>query len=51
MNSYHGLLSYLESTVACNYTIEQKRSVFFKFVEVFGRHDYPQELKAKVGAL
>ena len=31
-----------------NYTIEQKRAVFFKFVDVFSMPDYPQDLKAKV---
>lgn len=30
------------------YTAEQKRIVFFKFVELFHDQNFPQELKAKV---
>ena len=30
------------------YTVEQKRIVFFKFVELFHDQNFPQELKAKV---
>ena len=48
ISTNHLLYSYLEHTVAATYTIAQKRAVFFKFVEVFGRHDYSQEHKAKV---
>ena len=32
------------------YTIEQKRSVFFKFADCFLDHSYAQELKAMVSA-
>ena len=31
-----------------NYTVEQKRTVFFKFVQLFHDLNFPQELKAKV---
>lgn len=31
-----------------NYTVEQKRNVFFKFVELFQDQNFPQELKAMV---
>ena len=48
ITSFPFLKSYLENDVARDYTIEQKRAVFFKFVEVFSLVDYPQELKAKV---
>ena len=48
ISTNHLLYSYLESTVATTYTIAQRRNIFFKFVEVFGRHDYSQEHKAKV---
>ena len=30
------------------YSVEQKRAVFFKFVELFHDQNFPQELKAKV---
>ena len=48
LTSYHFLTSYIENDVTKGYSIEQKRAVFFKLVEVFGNQDYPQELKAKV---
>ncbi len=49
INSFHFLTTYLETDVARTYTIEQKRNVFFQFVEVFSQTtDYPQELKAKI---
>ena len=48
ISTNHLLYSYLENTVANTYTIAQKRTIFFKFVEVFGRPDYSQEHKAKV---
>lgn len=48
ISTNHLLYTYLENTVANSYTIDQKRNVFFKFVEVFGRLDYSQEHKAKV---
>ena len=48
VTSYHFLTSFLENDVSKGYSIAQKRTVFFKFVEVFGLPDYPHELKAKV---
>lgn len=48
VTSFPFLKSYLENDVAKQYTIEQKRAVFFKFVEIFLLPDYLQELKAKV---
>ena len=34
-----------------SYSVEQKRAVFFKFVELFHDQNFPQELKAKVRLL
>ncbi|XP_019851030.1 PREDICTED: transformation/transcription domain-associated protein [Amphimedon queenslandica] len=48
VTSFPFLKSYLENEVAKQYTIEQKRAVFFKFVEIFSLSDYLQELKAKI---
>ena len=48
LTSYHFLTSYIENEVTKNFTIKEKRAIFFKFVEVFGNQDFPQELKAKV---
>lgn len=48
ITSFLFLKSYLENTVAKDYTIEHRRAVFFKFVEIFSQPDYPQDLKAKV---
>lgn len=48
VTSFPFLKSYLENDVAKQYSIEQKRSVFFKFVEIFSQNEYSQELKAKV---
>ncbi len=48
ITSFPFLKSYIENAVAKDYTIEEKRAVFFKFVEVFSQPDYSQELKAKV---
>ncbi|XP_028033958.1 transcription-associated protein 1 isoform X2 [Bombyx mandarina] len=42
------LRDFLENTVAQNYTIEWKRSAFFRFVEHFSNDAMSQELKAKV---
>ncbi|CAH1110190.1 unnamed protein product [Psylliodes chrysocephalus] len=42
------LRDFLENTVAQNYTVEWKRSAFFRFVELFPTNDMSQELKAKV---
>lgn len=39
---------FLENTVAQNYTVEWKRSAFFRFVEHFPLKTMSQELKAKV---
>ncbi|KAF5288689.1 hypothetical protein FQR65_LT11954 [Abscondita terminalis] len=42
------LRDFLENTVAQNYTVEWKRSAFFRFVEHFPLKTMSQELKAKV---
>ena len=42
------LRDFLENTVAQEYTIEWKRSAFFRFVEHFPTNNMSQELKAKV---
>ncbi|XP_038211764.1 transcription-associated protein 1 isoform X1 [Zerene cesonia] len=42
------LRDFLENTVAQNYTVEWKRSAFFRFVEHFSGDAMSQELKAKV---
>ncbi|XP_057664226.1 transcription-associated protein 1 [Diorhabda carinulata] len=42
------LRNFLENTVAQNYTVEWKRSAFFRFVELFPSNEMSQELKAKV---
>lgn len=39
---------FLENTVAQNYTVEWKRSAFFRFVEHFPTNSMSNELKAKV---
>lgn len=44
---FHFLRKFLDETVAKGYTVEQKRIVFFKFVELFHDQNFPQELKAK----
>ncbi|XP_033222256.1 transformation/transcription domain-associated protein [Belonocnema kinseyi] len=42
------LRDFLENTVAQDYTVEWKRSAFFRFVEHFPTNNMSQELKAKV---
>ncbi|CAG9767854.1 unnamed protein product [Ceutorhynchus assimilis] len=42
------LRDFLENTVAQNYTVEWKRSAFFRFVDLFSLPEMSQELKAKV---
>ncbi|CAH2104885.1 unnamed protein product [Euphydryas editha] len=42
------LRDFLENTVAQNYTVEWKRSAFFRFVDHFSNDAMSQELKAKV---
>ncbi|XP_068621131.1 transcription-associated protein 1 isoform X2 [Battus philenor] len=42
------LRDFLENTVAQNYTVEWKRSAFFRFVEHFASDAMSQDLKAKV---
>nr|CAH7738958.1 unnamed protein product [Callosobruchus chinensis] len=42
------LRDFLEHTVAQNYTVEWKRTTFFRFVELFPTNEMSQELKAKV---
>ncbi|XP_068742186.1 transformation/transcription domain-associated protein-like isoform X1 [Montipora capricornis] len=44
---FHFLRKFLDETVAKSYSVEQKRAVFFKFVELFHDQNFPQELKAK----
>ena len=48
LSSFHFLTSYLENEVAKDYSIQEKRTIFFHFVEVFNSPVYPQDLKAKV---
>ena len=48
INSFHFLTTFLENDVARGYTIDQKRKVFFCFVEVFSSNDFSQELKSKI---
>ena len=48
VKSFYFLTSYLETDVAKLYSIAEKRAVFFKFVELFGDTEFPQELKGKV---
>lgn len=45
---YLFLFSYFYPLFHQGYTVEQKRIVFFKFVELFHDQNFPQELKAKV---
>lgn len=42
------LRDFLENTVAQNYTVEWKRSAFFRFVEDFQNPNMSQELKSKI---
>lgn len=42
------LRDFLETTVAQNYTVEWKRSAFFRFVEDFQNPNMSQELKSKI---
>ncbi|KAG5864322.1 hypothetical protein JTB14_004435 [Gonioctena quinquepunctata] len=42
------LRDFLENTIAQNYTVEWKRSAFFRFVELFPTVEMSQELKSKV---
>ncbi len=48
INSFHFLTTFLENDVAKGYSIEQKRKVFFVFVEMFSSLEHSQELKAKI---
>ena len=45
---YLFFFSYFYPLFHQGYTVEQKRIVFFKFVELFHDQNFPQELKAKV---
>ncbi|XP_072179557.1 transformation/transcription domain-associated protein-like [Diadema setosum] len=45
--NFQFLRTFLEEKVAQGYTFEQKRHIFFKFVELFHDKVFPQELKAK----
>jgi transformation/transcription domain-associated protein len=42
------LRDFLENVVAQSYTIEWKRSAFFRFVELFPSQTMSQELKSKI---
>ncbi|KAJ1522938.1 hypothetical protein ONE63_002077 [Megalurothrips usitatus] len=42
------LRDFLENTVAQSYTVEWKRSAFFKFVEIFPQPNLSPELKSKI---
>jgi transformation/transcription domain-associated protein len=42
------LRDFLEKTVAESYTVEWKRSAFFRFVELFHTDKISQELKARI---
>lgn len=46
--AFQFLRDFLENTVAQTYTLEWKRSAFFRFVEHFATDSMSQELKAKV---
>ena len=48
ISSFHFLTSYLENEVAKEYSISEKRAIFFHFVEAFNNTSYLQDLKAKV---
>jgi transformation/transcription domain-associated protein len=48
ITSFPFLRLYLENEVARKYTIDQKRAIFYKFVELFNQETYSQELKAKI---
>ncbi|KAK6165821.1 hypothetical protein SNE40_022660 [Patella caerulea] len=39
---------FLDQTVANQYTVDWKRSAFFKFVQIFHLQTWPQDLKAKI---
>ncbi|KAG8178737.1 hypothetical protein JTE90_027055 [Oedothorax gibbosus] len=42
------LRDFLETVVAGSYTVDWKRTAFFKFVELFCDETFPQDLKAKI---
>uniref|UniRef100_UPI00359021B0 transformation/transcription domain-associated protein-like n=1 Tax=Myxine glutinosa TaxID=7769 RepID=UPI00359021B0 len=42
------LKDYLEKELPRQYSVQQKRALFFKFVEIFHDSSFPEELKAKV---
>jgi len=46
--SFHFLKNFLVNEVCKSYTVEQKRAVFFKFVECFQDQSFHQDLKAMV---
>ncbi|XP_077979126.1 transformation/transcription domain-associated protein-like [Glandiceps talaboti] len=45
--NFHFFKEFLEKEVAQGYSVEQKRVVFFKFVDLFRDQNFPQVLKAK----
>ncbi|XP_070565955.1 transformation/transcription domain-associated protein-like isoform X2 [Ptychodera flava] len=45
--NFHFFKEFLEKEVAQGYSVEQKRAVFFKFVDLFRDQSFPQVLKAK----
>ena len=48
--SFHFLTQFLETQIARDYSIEQKRVVFFQFVTFYHDAAFPHELKALVSA-
>ena len=48
--SFHFLTQFLETQIAKDYSIEQKRNVFFQFVTFYHDAAFPHELKALVRA-
>ena len=48
LSSYQFLTDFLDTEVAKGYSTENRRALFFKFVEVFQNPEYPHELKAKI---
>jgi transformation/transcription domain-associated protein len=47
MPSFHFLKDFLEQEVSQGYSIEERRQIFFKFVELFCDSSFPDEVKAK----
>eukprot|EP00118_Oscarella_pearsei_P018052 m.182608 g.182608 ORF g.182608 m.182608 type:complete len:3843 (+) comp39295_c0_seq28:119-11647(+) len=47
MPSFHFLKEFLDQEVALKYTAEERRFVFYQFVEIFENKEFPEELKTK----